>query len=439
MSTNSSLPVADGPGLVDAATSNISHPSFDTVAQTGGGRRLNVLFVTSDKYPPFRPAARVLFGEELGRRGHKVDWLIQVAANSNYSGETVHEKGRLFLARTNQGSSRLARIHKYVLDILNDFRMFRLVRRFDYDIIQVKDKYLAALLALVAARIGKARFCYWLAYPHAEASLLESRGGTARYPFLYLLRGLTFKFLLYRIILPRADHVFVQSEQMRRDLAEHGVPKHLMTPVPGSISPAEFPTTVRREAGNQTAKRIVYLGTLLRTRKLDLLVRAHALVLKRHPAARLVFIGKGEMPEDEQMLMSAAQDLGILENIDFRGHMPIREAWEELRDADVGLSPYFPTPVLNSTSPTKLIEYMAMGLPVVANDHPEQRLVIAEAKCGYCVPWSESSFADAICAVLEKPEEAVEMGWRGRDWVMKHRTNAVMAARIENAYLEMCS
>jgi glycosyltransferase involved in cell wall biosynthesis len=161
------------------------------------------------------------------------------------------------------------------------------------------------------------------------------------------------------------------------------------------------------------------------------------LVLKRHPSARLVFIGKGEMPEDEELLISTARELGILETIDFRGHLPIRQAWEELRDADVGLSPYFPTPILNSTSPTKLIEYMAMGLPVVANDHPEQRLVISEAKCGYCVPWSEPSFADAICMVLDNPEQAVEMGRRGRAWVMQHRTNAVMASTIEESYLQM--
>jgi glycosyltransferase involved in cell wall biosynthesis len=410
------------------------------VSQAEVGRRLHILFITSDKYPPFRPAARVLFGEELGRRGHKVDWLIQVAADSDYIGDEEHEKGRLYLARTNQGSSRLARLHKYLLDILNDFRMFKLVKRFDYDIIQVKDKYLAALLAVAAAKIGKARFCYWLAYPHAEASILASRAGTARYPFLYLLRGLAFKFLLYRIILPRADHIFVQSEQMLLDLAGCGVPKHLMTPVPGSISPSEFPEPVSGESCRTTSnasKRIVYLGTLMRTRKLDFLVRAHALVLKRHPTARLVLIGKGEMPEDEDTLVSTARDLGVLETIDFRGHLPIRQAWEELRDADVGLSPYFPTPILNSTSPTKLIEYMAMGLPVVANDHPEQRLVISEANCGYCVPWLESSFADAICKVLENPEEAIEMGQRGREWVMKHRTNAVMASRIEKSYLQM--
>jgi glycosyltransferase involved in cell wall biosynthesis len=423
----------------EQATASTSHRSSGMAAPKVDGKRLNILFVTSDKYPPFRPAARVLFGEELGRRGHKVDWLIQVAANSDYTGDGGHETGRLYLARTNLGSSRFARIHKYLLDIVNDFRMFRLARRFDYDIIQVKDKYLAALLAIVAARIGKARFCYWLAYPHAEASILASRAGTARYPFLYLLRGLIFKFLLYRIILPRADHVFVQSEQMRTDLAAYGVPRHLMTPVPGSISPAEFPTTVRREAGSKTSGRIVYLGTLMRTRKLDFLVRAHALVLKRQPSARLVFIGKGEMPEDEDLLVNTARELGILDTIDFRGHLPIQQAWEELHDADVGLSPYFPTPILNSTSPTKLIEYMAMGLPVVANDHPEQRLVIAEAQCGHCVPWSEASFADAICMVLENPEEAIEMGQRGREWVMKHRTNAVMASTIEHSYLEMGS
>ncbi len=42
--------------------------------------------------------------------------------------------------------------------------------------------------------------------------------------------------------------------------------------------------------------------------------------------------------------------------------------------------------ILRAASPTKLVEYMAMGKAVVANDHPEQKRVIEESGAGYCVP-----------------------------------------------------
>jgi glycosyltransferase involved in cell wall biosynthesis len=110
-----------------------------------------------------------------------------------------------------------------------------------------------------------------------------------------------------------------------------------------------------------------------------------------------------------------------------------------VQEADVCVSPFFPTPVLNSTSPTKLIEYLAMGKSVVANDHPEQRLVMAESGGGYCVPYDEQAFADAIVRLLREPQVAQDMGRRGREYVMKHRSYEVVADIVEQRLLTLTS
>lgn len=409
---------------------------------TDSDRKLRILFVTSDKFPPFRPAARVIFGKEFVSRGHVIDWLVQAENNTGDATDTDFGNGTAYIAQTDDGGSRWKRSRKHLLDLVNDFRMFRLVMRNQYDVIQVKDKYPAALLAILASRIGKSRFTYWLAYPHAEASLLDAREGTARYKYFYILRGLVFKFILYRIILPAADHIFVQSEQMRIDIAREGIPLSRMTPVPGSLSLSDVPympdhmarSDIQNDSGN-----IVYLGTLIRTRRLDFLIRVHARVVRSHPGAILFLLGKGEMPEDEELLAEEARRLGILDSVVFTGYLGMSEAWEFIRNADVCLSPYYPTPILNSTSPTKLIEYMAMGKAVVGNDHPEQRLVINESYAGFCTSWDEDEFADAITTLLSDPAMAREMGDRGRVYVEKHRTDHLMANIVEDQYLRLCN
>jgi glycosyltransferase involved in cell wall biosynthesis len=104
-------------------------------------------------------------------------------------------------------------------------------------------------------------------------------------------------------------------------------------------------------------------------------------------------------------------------------------------EADVCVSPFFPTPILNSTSPTKLVEYMAMGKAVVANDHPEQRLVIAESGAGLCVAWDETAFAQALLRLLRDPALARNMGERGRAWVLQHRTYDAIADLVERELL----
>jgi glycosyltransferase involved in cell wall biosynthesis len=160
------------------------------------------------------------------------------------------------------------------------------------------------------------------------------------------------------------------------------------------------------------------------------------LVRRRIPSTRLVFVGKGEMPEDEQRLQVEASRLGLGEAISITGWLPMHKAWQFVRRADVCVSPYYPVPILNSTSPTKLIEYMAFGKPVVGNRHPEQSAILEASGAGFVCAWDEQAFADAIVRVLENAELAVTMGLAGRRYVREHRTHDVMTELVANRYRE---
>ena len=65
--------------------------------------------------------------------------------------------------------------------------------------------------------------------------------------------------------------------------------------------------------------------------------------------------------------------------------------------------------------PVKMFEYMAMGLPVIASDCPPWREIIEGAGCGLLVdPAKPQVIAEAIEYVLSHPDEAENMGRRGR-------------------------
>jgi glycosyltransferase involved in cell wall biosynthesis len=164
---------------------------------------------------------------------------------------------------------------------------------------------------------------------------------------------------------------------------------------------------------------------------MDFMIRVLAQVLVQVSGARLYFVGRGNDSADEQLLHDEAQRLKVLSSVVFVGQLPQAEALQYVREADVCVSPFHPTPVLNSTSPTKLIEYMAMGKAVVANDHPEQSLVLAASGGGYCVRYDEQAFADAVVKLLRSPQEARAMGQRGREYVLKHRSYDVIADIVE--------
>jgi glycosyltransferase involved in cell wall biosynthesis len=126
--------------------------------------------------------------------------------------------------------------------------------------------------------------------------------------------------------------------------------------------------------------------------------------------------------------------LGLLDSVEITGVLPRRVALERIKEADVCISPFRPSPALDVASPTKLVEYMALGLPVVANSHPDQTHVLRQSRSGVCVPWGAGYFARGIHWIARRTDEELErMSYRGRDWVSANRSYTRIADAFERA------
>lgn len=425
-------PVASHTHNMASALGELESSSSAPVAAVRSGRKFRLLAISSDTYPPTRVDVAVLFGEELSGRGHRIDWLLQSEAHCDRSYETSWAGGRVWVGAANRGPSLLSRLHKHFAGIWNDAKVFVLLKGAAYDAVEVKDKFISGVLALLAARLHGKRFIYWLSYPFPEEYLLRAADGTARYPLLYRIRGNVFSFLLYRMLLRAADHVFVQSDAMRRDIASKGVPLSKLTAVPMGIRPhLSVTTSAARALIPPEVPSVLYLGSLSMGRRIDFLLRVMARIAVELPAARLYLVGRAEEPADEAFLRNEVERLGITSSVVFVGQLPQPEALRYVQEADVCVSPLYPTPVFNVASPTKLIEYMAMGKAVVANTQPEQQLLIEESGGGYCVPYEENAFAAAILKLLRAPEMARLMGERGRRYALQHRNYGAIADAVE--------
>jgi glycosyltransferase involved in cell wall biosynthesis len=395
---------------------------------------LKLLIVSSDRYPTYRLDVAELFGRQMAARGHQIQWLLQsdVACRQAYLTDGLG--GRVWVGSTNLGESRMARLDKHMRGIANDLRLFKLMRQSRYDFVQVKDKFVTAVFALIACKWYGVPMVFWLSYPFPESDFHNARVGLARYPILYRIRGAVSHFLLYRVILPGATHAFVQSEQMKRDIVKMGIPANKLTPVPMGMPRTLADVELAPAPGNGT---VVYLGTLARSRRLDMIVRAFRLVADEMPHAKLCFVGGGDDANDQRSLEQEVCRLGLRDNVVFTGFLPREQAFEFVAGADVCLSPFYPTPIFNSTSPTKLIEYMALGRAVIGNHHPEQSMLIEESRCGLSVEWDEGAFARAMIELLGDPVRSAEMGRRGQQYVREHRNYERIAQLVENRFLEL--
>jgi glycosyltransferase involved in cell wall biosynthesis len=397
-----------------------------------------MLFFVREPFPTFRPDVAVLFGDELLGRGHQIDFVMQAALDSDPIGPLRWHGRTVWVGPTDCSEGFLHRLRKHARALSHDLRLLREAHLGRYRAVQVRDKFLiAALLAWLAPRRGL-KFFYWLSFPEPESLLLRAYDGTARYPFASWARGTVFTILLYHWILPRCNHAFVQSEQMRQDLGARGIDLGKLTPVPMGISAAEIPTPKSARDVSTGELIVAYLGTLSTQRRLEMLIDMLALLRQRALPARLLMIGGGDEAGDLPRLQQRAADLGVCAYVEFTGPLSREAALARVQQADICLSPFFPTPVLRSTSPTKLVEYLALGIPVVANDHPEQRYVLKQSTAGLCVPWGARHFARGVAWLAARSaSERRAMGERGRQWVLAHRAYPRIADEVEAKYREL--
>jgi glycosyltransferase involved in cell wall biosynthesis len=401
-------------------------------------RPVQLLFLMRDALPPFRVDVSVLFGQELPKLGIRSD-LIGQADPSKALDASLWPAGRMWAAGTSN-SGLFADLIRPVFDLR------ALLRHLDdrHNIIQVRDKIRTGVLALCVARLTGRRFVYWMSFPFAEDFAFRHRQtGRSRGWLFWLANALRARLALpifYRWLVPHADHLFVQSEAMLRFMVGKTVPASRMTPVPMGID-AEAMLLVAKPQHPPERLRgrrvIAYLGQLARNRHSDFLLDVIAAVRHVEPQAILLLVGDGPSEPERQWFRNRIEELQLHDHVWLTGWLPQAEALPLVRCAEVGLSPIPRGELFDVSSPTKAVEYLALQIPCVANDIPDQKLVIEQSGGGLCVPMQVDAFMDAVLSLLRDAERARRMGAVGQQWVLEHRTYGRLAPTVAHAYRQL--
>ncbi|MEJ6006632.1 glycosyltransferase [Paucibacter sp. AS339] len=393
-----------------------------------------LLFVTKETHPSFRADVRVLFGKYLPRMGIASDLFTQAEYGQ---ASTPWAAGALLLAPSS------AKSWLRPLQLLrHDLRLFTAARSGDYAAVQVRDRIFAGALGLSAARRAGLPFFYWASYPKPESrkEAADHLQWTCRplHFFVHQLRARLSDALLYRWVLRRADHVFVQSEAMLAAFAARGLPTERMSAVPMGVdleeAQAQEPAPPEVLARVQGRRVLVYAGALDRVRQPRLMLEAMVHVKAAMPDSLLLMVGGALDPADLQQLQQSAEDLALQPWVQFTGWVSPAQALACMRLGELGLSTIPRGPLYDVSSPTKLAEYFALGLPVVANDLPDQALVMRESEAGVCVPFEPRALAEAALALLNSPEQARQQGLAGQRYIAAQRSYAALAERLAQTY-----
>lgn len=220
--------------------------------------------------------------------------------------------------------------------------------------------------------------------------------------------------LLEKLSCALADHVITTNESHRAtEMERGGVSVDRITivrngPDLDALRPTKPDPALRARAGTI----IGYVGLMGYHDGVDHLLRAVAHLV--HDLGRrdtlCLLVGDGAARGDLERL---AAELGVEDHVLFAGFVPYERMSSYICAADICVVPDPSNPYNDRSTMIKVMEYMALGKPIVAFDLPEHRFT-AQGAALYARPNDDLGLARAIAELADDPERRVELGAIGR-------------------------
>ena len=219
--------------------------------------------------------------------------------------------------------------------------------------------------------------------------------------------------LVERAACALADRVITVHDAYRRELFAHGVPSDRIEVVMNAVETEAVSRARAAVSAPADGFIVAYHGTITDWYGVDFLVRAVAQLEGRVPAIRALVLGDGDALSPAEEL---ARQLGIDERVQFsRAYLPHDEVLRAVATATCGIIPNRPTRLNRFALSSKLLEYVALEIPVVVARLETLAAHFSEDEVTFFTPGDPGSLADAIAWVAEHPHEAREKAERARE------------------------
>jgi glycosyltransferase involved in cell wall biosynthesis len=176
-------------------------------------------------------------------------------------------------------------------------------------------------------------------------------------------------------------------------------------------------------------KVVVYLGLLAEYQGIDLLLQAAVRLIEARSDVHFLIMGFPNVEHYREM----ARRLGLAEHVTLTGRIPYEEAPSYLALGDVAVAPK----ISATEGSGKLLNYIAMGLPVVAFDTPVSREYLG-GQGVYVPPGDALALAGALEALLDDPRRGMALGQQLRERAIRYYLWPEAGEKILQVYREIC-
>lgn len=331
-----------------------------------------------------------------------------------------------FRPRNQVGPSR----SKVLLDALLSFRVLQVALGYRPTVIHAH-LHEGALIGGVLSRLLRVPLVFDF-QGSMTSEMIDHRFVNSSSPMVPLVRRL-------EAFVDRLPHAILTSSTNAAQLLsrDFGIPASRITVLTDCVHTETFEPVLDAQRAQETRalqerlniprdrRTVVYLGLLDEYRGTGVLLQAAAQLIARGVNAHFVIAG---FPNIERY-KARAQALGIADRVSFPGGVPYETAplWLSLGDVAV-------EPKMSATEAAgKVLNYMGMGLPIVAFDIPVMREYLGDL--GVYAPLGDATvFANQIQALLDDPARARAIGCALRERAEECYSWTVAGHEIERVY-----
>ncbi|UKK54778.1 glycosyltransferase family 4 protein [Prevotella sp. E2-28] len=230
-------------------------------------------------------------------------------------------------------------------------------------------------------------------------------------PELYLMKLFNIKSYLKSI--QKLTGVFLISTALKKYFIEHGVSPERIHIVNMIVDTTRFHNVLKEKSHERY---IAYCGTVTSTKDgVDDLIKAFAIVNKKHPDVKLFIIGPIPGNKEENVFVKLVGELGLTDSVHFTGIVPYDKMPQILKNAEI-LALARPDNIQAKYGfPTKLGEYLLTGNPVVLTSVGDIPHFLKDGESALiATPNNPNLFAEKLNWALDYKDESEQLGQKGR-------------------------
>jgi len=365
----------------------------DLASASAPRQSYRVLSIALTNYPVDARVRRE--AEALVARGMSVDvicpWTPTLGGRRSIEGVDIHPVGTLDVQNE---LSPLAYINRDVAFVVRAaVAALRLHIRNRYDVVQVNTMpdYLVAAAALPKLLGAKVVLDVHDLVPELYAAKF---GVDESSPIIKLV---TF---VERCCVRYADRALAVHRPHLEALLRHGNCESKFSIVMNTPDTRFFRRQSRKRSASDPFV-LLYHGTVSRRHGLETAVRAVEIARQTYDDIQLLIIGEGD---DVERLKGIVAARGLGEDVHIEGLLPIEQLGPVLARVSAGIVPIVDNPFTRYMLPVKLLEYVAMGLPVISSETSTIRAYFDETMVAFVHPGDTADLAAKIVALRRDPE-----------------------------------